>query len=105
MGAPELLRQLQAAGVRLWVEGNSLVAEPGGALTDALRAQIRANKPALLTALCVPCPEDLRARIWDMAQRWGYSPEELTYALQKAAEDPSRAGSVNDDERWCATRH
>ena len=104
MGAPELLRQLQAAGVRLWVEGNSLVAEPRGALTDALRAQIRMNKPALVTVLCVPCPKDLRARIWAMAAEWGYSRDELLYALQQAAARPEEWRLLlTDDERWRAS--
>ena len=51
MGAPDLLEQLRAVGVRLWVEGGALVAEPRRALTDDLRAAIRAHKPELLAAL------------------------------------------------------
>jgi hypothetical protein len=66
----------------------------------------KAHEDARPETLSVRCPEDLRARIWDMAQRWGYSPEELAYALQKAAEDPAAwRDFVADDERWCATKH
>jgi uncharacterized membrane protein len=97
---------LAAAGIRLRAQGEKLLAEPREALTDELRAAIRANKPALLAALSVPCSDDLRDRIWAMAQRWGYSPEELAYALQKATEDPiAWRKFVRDDERWCATKH
>jgi TubC N-terminal docking domain len=106
MGAPDVLGRLAAASIRLRADGERLFAEPREALTDELRSAIRANKPALLTALVTPCPDDLRTRIWEMAQRWGYSPDELAYALQKAAEDPiAWRDFVNDDERWCATRH
>ena len=51
MGAPDVLGQLAAAGIRLRAEGERLLAEPREALTDELRAAIRANKSALLAAL------------------------------------------------------
>jgi hypothetical protein len=51
MGAPDVLGQLAAAGIRLRAEDERLLAEPREALTDELRAAIRANKPALLAAL------------------------------------------------------
>ena len=52
MGASEVIGRLALAGVRLSVLGpDQLAAEPREALTDELRALIRANKPALLAAL------------------------------------------------------
>jgi len=51
MGAPDLLDRLRAVGVRLWVEGDSLIAEPRTALTDDLRAAIRQHKPAIFAEL------------------------------------------------------
>jgi hypothetical protein len=51
VGAPDLLGQLAAAGIRLRSKGEKLLAEPREALTDELRAAIRANKRALLAAL------------------------------------------------------
>ena len=51
MGAPDVLAQLSALGVRLSREGDTLLASPRSALTDELRALIRAHKPELLAAL------------------------------------------------------
>lgn len=51
MGAPDVLAHLSAIGVRLQREGDSLIAEPRSALTDAARAMIRAHKAELLEAL------------------------------------------------------
>ncbi len=51
MGASDLLERLRTAGVRVSVEGDALIAEPRTALTDDLRAAIRAHKPELLAAL------------------------------------------------------
>lgn len=52
MGATDLLSRLALAGVRLSVVGSDrLLAEPRAALTDELRALIRAHKPDLLAAL------------------------------------------------------
>lgn len=51
MGAPEVLTQLTALGVRLHRKGEALVAEPRSALTDAARAMIRAHKADLLAVL------------------------------------------------------
>jgi len=58
MGASEVIERLALAGVRLSVLGpNQLAAEPRQALTDELRALIRASKAALLAALTAP-PDD-----------------------------------------------
>lgn len=51
MGAPDLLKRLLAVGVRLWADGDTLIAEPRKALTDELRGLIRENKPELLALL------------------------------------------------------
>ncbi len=48
----ELIRLLSSLGVRLWVEGEALkYSAPRGALTEALREQLRARKDALRTFL------------------------------------------------------
>jgi hypothetical protein len=53
--AQELLHELKARGVRLHaLEDGRLGVEPGSVLNDELRAAIRANRDALLDALCQP---------------------------------------------------
>ncbi len=54
MGAPDVLAHLSALGVRLTRAGDHLIAEPSSALTDSLRAMIRAHKAELLAALEEP---------------------------------------------------
>ena len=104
MVASDVLRRLTAAGIRLSAAGEQLFAEPRAALTDDLRVAIRAHKPALLTALLTPCPDDLRPRIWAMAAQWGYSPDELLYALRQAAARPDEWRLLlTDDEEWRAS--
>jgi hypothetical protein len=51
MGAPDILAQLSALGVKLSREGDALIAQPRSALTDDARAMIRAHKGELLAAL------------------------------------------------------
>lgn len=51
MTAADLLHRVSAAGVRLSIEAGRIVASPRAAITDELRALIRANKAALLEAL------------------------------------------------------
>jgi hypothetical protein len=52
MSAPALLQELEAAGIQLHCNGDTLRAEiPLGASLDPFRARIRASKPALLTEL------------------------------------------------------
>jgi TubC N-terminal docking domain len=61
MGAPQemsaqdlgsaLIGRLAVAGVKLSADGPDLLAEPRAALTDELRALIRANKSVILGAL------------------------------------------------------
>jgi hypothetical protein len=61
MGASDLIGRLALAGVKLWVDGANLCAEPAAALTDDLRTLIRANKAAILEALTpVERGQDLR---------------------------------------------
>jgi tubulysin polyketide synthase-like protein len=48
-----ILDTLKAHGVRLTRDGGDLIATPKAALTDELRAMIRANKPELLEALAI----------------------------------------------------
>ena len=51
MGATEQLSRLQAQGFRLDVDGDMLVVKPAVRLADAVRTEIRANKPELIRAL------------------------------------------------------
>ena len=81
MGAPDLLAQLSALGVRLRREGQSLVAKPRSALTDTARAMIRKHKAELLAVLD-PAAENRRQR-----------------ALAKLAADPTlRLAVICDGE-------
>ncbi|OLV17487.1 hypothetical protein [Deinococcus marmoris] len=67
MVARELLRELEARGVRLAVDGGQLTARaPAGAITPDLAAQIKAQKAELLqelqrapAGLLAPLPEPL----------------------------------------------
>jgi hypothetical protein len=52
MTAPEVLKKAKRLKISLWCEGAALKYEaPPDVLTDALRAEIRAHKPALLELL------------------------------------------------------
>jgi len=51
MGAPDVLASLTALGVRLYSDGDAIVAEPRSALTETARAMIRAHKAELLAVL------------------------------------------------------
>jgi hypothetical protein len=94
----ELLARLRHAGLTVTRNGDQLVVVPRDRLTDELRAAIRNAKRDLLEALTneqpsepAPSMPDLLARIRRMAQRWGFSPEELTDELNRASADPTRA--------------
>ena len=54
MGAAALIERAGEAGVRLSVADGKLIATPLAALSDELRAELRANKPELLAALSPP---------------------------------------------------
>ena len=82
MVASELIGRLALAGVKLSADGANLVAEPRAALTDELRALIRAHKAAILEALA-PIErgrEDRRRRV-----------------LAKLAAQPERRAAIFDD--------
>jgi hypothetical protein len=67
MTAVEILRRAKAAGVRLYVDAGRIVATPKSAITDELRALIRAHKPALLEVLAHDVP-GADAPVADVAQ-------------------------------------
>jgi hypothetical protein len=110
MGAPDLLRSLQALGLTFTADGDRLLVEPRECITDNARSLIRAHKAELLillggkeNAFAGPSTADLDRRIRAMAAWWDYSDEETRYALKRAAEDQvSWASLVADDERWRA---
>jgi len=54
VSAPDILARLSAVGLRLSRECDSLIAAPRSALTDELRALLRAHKAELLAALTDP---------------------------------------------------
>lgn len=51
MRAADILAAVRAAGITLKAEGEGIRATPRAALTDSLRAEIRANRAAILAAL------------------------------------------------------
>jgi hypothetical protein len=55
----EVLSHLAAAGIRLEAREGALLATPKAALTDEVRALIRAHKPALVALLARPAPPPL----------------------------------------------
>jgi hypothetical protein len=98
MEGAALLTRLRGAGLTVSRNGDQLVVAPRERITDELRAAIRNCKLELLKALTseqankpVPSMPDLLARIRAMAKRWGFSPQELTEELNRAAADPARA--------------
>lgn len=51
MGARELLAELAQIGVHITADGGNLLIRPASRLSDSLRAELRAAKPALLALL------------------------------------------------------
>jgi len=88
-----LLTKLIDAGLSVSREGDHLIVAPRDRLTDELRATIRQRKDELLTALSPAEKPSLDDRIRKMAQRWGYSTDELQEAL---------AGTQSDPQGWMA---
>lgn len=89
--ADGLLSHLRAEGMRLELGTNGLInVAPKDRVTDRIRDMVRANKPALLAALASerPIAEDLAQSIRSMAERWGYAPDEIAWALSSARADP-----------------
>jgi hypothetical protein len=82
------LTKLINAGLSVSRDGDHLIVAPRDRLTDELRATIRQRKDELLTALNPVEKPSLDERIRNMAQRWGYSADELQEALAGARSDP-----------------
>lgn len=116
MGARDLLARLAAAGVTVAAEGDRLLIRPASRLTDDLRAELRAEKPAVLALLAAPAdrmpeppssdpqPEALadpaalrfaarRARLI----RWGWQQDDA----QAMAERLARRDLSDDDRASC----
>lgn len=87
-----ILDTLKAKGVRLTRDGGDLIATPKAALTDDLRALIRAHKPELLEAVgkAKPSPEDELRRFVAVVYA-NDSPEDQVEALRHALSDPEAA--------------
>lgn len=98
-----LLAQLQGRGLRVTIQGDALLVEPRSALTDEMRAMIRANKRLLLRELAgkgESLPADLDRRIRLMGRRWQYTEAELAAVVDLARCDPiGWAMAVDLDER------
>lgn len=107
MEANTLLAHLRSAGLTVRCNGDQLIVAPRDRLTDELRAAIRERKPELLKALTAERPydpkpptADLLERIRRMAKRWGFSPDELTEELNRAAADPTKALLWVEHDEW-----
>jgi hypothetical protein len=89
MGASDLIGRLALAGIRLSLrEPGQLAAEPREALTDELRALIRANKPALLAAL-YPLERGQEIRRQRALEKLAESPDRTRTAIFDIDADPS----------------
>jgi hypothetical protein len=82
-----LLAELRREGLSLTPDGDQhLRIAPPERLTPALRQRIVAAKPELIAALRLH--GELAKRIRAMAARWGYSPDDLQWALDDAGRRP-----------------
>jgi hypothetical protein len=82
-----LLAELRREGLSLTPDGDQhLRIAPPERLTPALRQRIVAAKPELLAALRLH--GELVRRVRAMAARWGYSAEDLQWALDDASRRP-----------------
>lgn len=87
MGARELLRELTGAGFSVEVEGDKLMIRPASRLTDALRAELRAAKPGLMTLLQgESSAAAIRAHAREAMHRLGYCDGEAEAQLQETLE-------------------
>lgn len=80
MGAAELLLRTRTAGFVLDVADGKLLVTPASKLTDALRAELRNHKPALLALLAAPATE----------------PRQRPYRLSAAEADAAHAEPWDD---------
>lgn len=115
MAGAALLARLNEAGLYVFRNGDRLIVVPRDRLTSELREAIRNGKRELLeslpaTTISSPPPDQsLLDRIRAMAQRWGYSTEELSEELAFAAANP--AASLRwvelDESQWvdCVFRY
>lgn len=90
MGAPDLLASLSGLGIRLWREGDRIIASPRAALTDELRGLIRRHKAELLRAVSGPQEDTTQAPGQDgtlSAQREPDAPQALP-GLDGGEENP-----------------
>jgi len=104
-----IIKKAAAEGVRLAVTPAGTIKAIGerAAVTRWLPL-IREQKPAIVATLAKQrhqCPTDLEVRIRRMAAYWEYSPDELAWALARAAEDPEGWRKVVEfDAAWRAER-
>lgn len=88
-----LVARVQALGVVIRAEGGDLVLAPAGVVPPDLKAELRAAKPALLTALRLPPPPPLTA-----ALRAVYRAQ-FEVAVQAADDEPIDPATVIDLRR------
>ena len=108
MGASDVLSRLQDAGIRLYREGDRLIAEPGSRLTDELRAEVRGCRNNLLTEVLPPLGysladlEDFRRLILRATELDGIPPDGDLEALRRMA--PVRvAGELREFRAYVAS--
>jgi hypothetical protein len=88
MNVPAILRELRAAGFRLWAEAGRIMVEPASRLTDDHRAAIATSRPAILAALS-PRPGEREAIERELRRIMGDHPdfaEAMTHATRSPGE-------------------
>jgi hypothetical protein len=74
MTAAEILSQLQAAGVGIRLDGDTLLCRPLGNVPAELAEQIRAHKPELVALLAEPAPVQTAPLICPRCRQQDYMP-------------------------------
>jgi hypothetical protein len=77
-----LTRELRDAGMTVELANDQIMVAPRDRITDQMRGRVRYHRRQIIEQL------RLEQRIRAMAARWGYSPEELVEALERAQSDP-----------------
>jgi hypothetical protein len=88
--AGELLISLREMGLRVYLgEDNGIKVSPRDRVTQQLRSRIQALRDGLLVHLAAErkAAKRLEGRVQEMAQRWGYSAEEIEEAVFAARLD------------------
>jgi len=89
-----LVLELRDAGMTVELEDEHIIVAPRERITEQLRGRVRRHRQELIDQL------RLEQRIRAMAERWGYTAEELDEELIRAAAGPAKSLLwVERDER------